>query len=150
MQPKRNPPVSAAGCPISGTPLFQGRSDARPNLAVNDPHSIPESASGMSAGEASALIPEPVGDARTHRGFYPLGLSGEAVYKVSEDSGAPPEFGGALSRAGAAAMRGKPLGFEKSPDSVKGSPLHHALLPQSRGRRAVARRKGGPGSPPST
>lgn len=124
MEPKINPSVFAAGCPLSGATLFQGMSDAHPNTAAaSDPHSIPEL----------------VRTARAHRGFHHLGLSGEAfLYKAAGDSGAPPEFGGALRAGG-----------EKTPDYVKGLPLYHALFPRRRGRCRAARRKEVAGSRPS-
>lgn len=128
-----NPYVFAVGCPRSGTTLLQRMLDAHPDLAVaNDSHFIPKAIKGIPPASGDlTLTPELVENARTYRRFHRLGLSDEAVYKAAENSETYPEFVGALYTE-FAAMRGKMLGGEKTPDYAKELPVLHALFPRAR------------------
>lgn len=127
-----NPRLFVLGSSGSGTALLQRMLDNHPDLAVaNDTHFIPHAIKDLSANEDLPLTLEIVENTRTYRRFHRLGIPDEAVDKAAEVSETYSEFVGALYTE-FAAMRGKTLGGEKTPDYLTELPTLHALFPQAK------------------
>src|SRR5262245_1033117 len=129
---KRNPYVFVVGCPRSGTTLLQRMLDNHPQLAVaNDTHFIPQVIRDYSKRVDPPLTPELVEAVRQYKRFPRLGLTDGAVSRAASEGGTYGEF---VSRLYSefAAMHGKRLGGEKTPDFVRKLPRLHGVFPWAR------------------
>ncbi len=125
----RNPYVFVVGCPRSGTTLLQRMLDHHPRLAVaNDTHFIPRAVTSSSTGADLPLTADLIERVRTYRRFPRLGLAEAAVDSAAANAHTYRGFVSALYSE-FAAMHGKPLGGEKTPDYVRCLPFLHALFP---------------------
>ena len=134
-----SPFVFVVGCPRSGTTLLQRMLDAHPALAVaNDTHFIARAVlavlPALAQGSAQAIPP---GQQRAlidwscayHR-FARLQLPDAAVARAKQAETFP-AFVSAIYRE-LAALHGKPMGGEKTPDYVRSLPLLHLLFPETK------------------
>lgn len=134
-----SPFVFVVGCPRSGTTLLQRMLDAHPALAVaNDTHFIaramqavlPSQANGsadeLSPSQQRALIDW----ACAYHRFARLKLPDAAVSRAAQAE----TFQGFVSAIyrELAAMQGKTLGGEKTPDYVRSLSLLHKLFPEAK------------------
>lgn len=134
------PYLFVVGCPRSGTTLLQRMLDGHPQLAVaNDCHFItrglekfaPELIAPAVAGEDPELSPSVLAAVRGYHRFSRLGLAEDRVDAIAAREKTYAGFVSALYSA-FAAMRGKPLAGEKTPDYVRHIPLLHGLFPKAR------------------
>jgi hypothetical protein len=128
----RNPCVFVVGCPRSGTTLLQRMLDHHPQLAVaNDTHFIIRAVPGLPPGCDPPLTTDLVERAVGHHRFHRLGGAASEARELARGARTYREFIAALySRL--AALRGKPLAGEKSPDYVKRLPTLASLFPWAR------------------
>jgi hypothetical protein len=106
--------------------------DHHPSLAVaNDTHFIPKALDNDRAGGDPPLSAELVEEVASYRRFYRLGIGADAVETAA--AGAT-TYSGFVARLydELAALRGKPLAGEKTPDYVRHLPLLHLLFPWAR------------------
>jgi hypothetical protein len=103
--------------------------DHHPRLAVaNDTHFIPRAVPGLEPGSDPPLTEALTERVRTYHRFHRLGLSAAAVREAGAESRTYSEFVAAVySRF--AALHGKPLGGEKTPDYVRHLGLLSSLFP---------------------
>ena len=129
MTVRRNPFVFVVGCPRSGTTLLQRMLHAHPELAVaNDTHFIPKVLKRCARPAQTALDRELVAATLDYHRFTRLGLEVDAVWAASEASQSYGEFVSALYDR-FAAVHGKPLSGEKTPDYVRCIGLLNELFP---------------------
>ena len=130
----RSPCVFVVGCPRSGTTLLQRMLDNHPELAVaNDTHFIPAALEGLSPASDLPLTPEIVERVRSFhtragKGFDRLGLPEGTLEQVASTAQTYPAFVSELYTR-LAALRGKAVAGEKTPDYVRHLPLLHTLFP---------------------
>ncbi len=126
------PYVFVVGCPRSGTTLLQRMLDAHPDLAVaNDTHFIPRTLDRIEVDENLRLTSELVEFVRSYHRFKRLGIPNEAVDNAADKSATFPDFVSELYKS-FAAVHGKRLAGEKTPDYVKRIPLLNRLFPDAR------------------
>jgi Sulfotransferase family len=127
---RRSPAVFVVGCPRSGTTLLQRMLDHHPLLALaNDTHFIPK-AIDPDGGDVR-LTAEVVDRVLSYHRFHRLGLTEESVRRAAAGAGTYAEFVGSLYE-GFAAIHGKALGGEKTPDYVRHLPFLARLFPWAR------------------
>lgn len=134
-----SPFVFVVGCPRSGTTLLQRMLDAHPALAVaNDTHFIPRAVQAVLPGLADGKLGEISGESHRqlidwacdyHR-FDRLGLPPEAVGRAASAQTFPRFVSAVYCEF--AALHGKTLGGEKTPDYVRSLPLLHRLFPEAK------------------
>lgn len=128
---RANPFVFVVGCPRSGTTLLQRMLDAHPALTVaNDTHFIPKAVRGPEPVDPP-VTPEIVTRVATYHRFGRLGLADRHVERAASSARTYAGFVGALYDE-LAALHGKPLAGEKTPDYVRHIPLLHGLFPGAR------------------
>ena len=134
-----SPFVFVVGCPRSGTTLLQRMLDANPALAVaNDTHFIARAVQAvlpeLTQGGAGAITPGQhhalIDWARGYHRFARLQLPDAAVARAAQAETFP-AFVTAIYRE-LAALHGKSLGGEKTPDYVRSLPLLHRLFPEAK------------------
>lgn len=134
------PYLFVVGCPRSGTTLLQRMLDSHPQLAVaNDCHFItrglekfaPELLAAAVGGKNPGLSPGLLAAVRSYHRFARLGVPED---RVDEISGKARTYAGFVSALYAeyAAMQGKALAGEKTPDYVRHIPLLSGLFPKAR------------------
>ena len=132
-----SPFLFLVGCPRSGTTLLQRLLDAHPSLTVaNDTHFITRAIDKVAGGSvvraSSPLLKESLVEwTRGYHRFGRLGLDAEAVARADEASTTYPEFVAGLYRQ-LAALRGKELAGEKTPDYIRHIGRLHAMFPASK------------------
>lgn len=134
-----SPFVFVVGCPRSGTTLLQRMLDAHPALAVaNDTHFIARAMQAvlpaLANGGAGEIPPDRqralIDWACGYHRFARLKLPDAAVSRAAQAETFP-AFVTAIYRE-LAAMHGKALGGEKTPDYVRSLPLLHWLFPEAK------------------
>ena len=117
--------------------------DHHPQLAVaNDTHFIPQIVEELKLGANPLVTPELLDCVRNNRRLPRLGLPEGALQQAAAQSQTFAELVGALYSE-FAAVRGKALAGEKTPDYVRRLPMLQALFPQSRSPPGIALRSAG-------
>ena len=137
---QHNPVVFVVGCPRSGTTLLQRMLDSHPRMAVaNDTHFIPRClekhaphrVTDAIRGRDIPLTAELATGVTGYRRFTRLGLTREWAQAATRQSETYQQYVSCLYD-GFAALHGKQLAGEKTPDYIRRLPVLHGLFPEAR------------------
>jgi hypothetical protein len=137
--PRPNPQLFVVGCPRSGTTLLQRMLDSHSMLAVANDTSfihkplkccVPDFKQALRKQGDVPLTSEIVEFTRNYKRFQRLGLNDVQIDRAAKAS----TYRGFVTALydEFAAMSGKPIAGEKTPDFVRRIPLLHQLYPQSK------------------